>query len=101
MTANEVVSAAIEHELERQGLQRQQLAARMGYAPSWVTRKLKGDRRWSVDDLDEVSRVLGVPVAALLMAPREALSATHRYLRRVWITVRYPTRLWHFSPISA
>lgn len=75
MTANETVCAVIIRELDRQGITRQQFATRVGHTSAWATLKLTGKRRWSVDDLDQVSRVLEVPVAMLLMAPAQLVGA--------------------------
>lgn len=90
MVAHELISQAVLYELHRQGLERQQLAARVGNSPSWLTNKLAGRRRWTADDLDALASALGIPVAWLVM-PRDV--ATHWYRRvRAFVTVKYQTR---------
>jgi transcriptional regulator with XRE-family HTH domain len=60
MTANDEVTREVERELEARGWSRSRFARESGVSPAWVTRKLEGDRRWSVDDLDLLARVLGL-----------------------------------------
>jgi transcriptional regulator with XRE-family HTH domain len=69
MTANETVAAVVELERRRRGLTRLQLAAMLGTNSAWVSRKLNGDRAWTLEDMDLVSERLGVPLPVLLMAP--------------------------------
>lgn len=67
MTSNEAVTARVCDELERLGMSRADLARAIGHERAWVTRKLNGSRRWSVDDLDVIARGLGLwPVELLL-----------------------------------
>jgi len=60
MTANDEVTREVERELELRGWSRSRFARESGVSPAWVTRKLEGARRWSVDDLDLLYRVLGL-----------------------------------------
>lgn len=60
MTANDEVTREVERELELRGWSRSRFARESGVSPAWVTRKLEGDRRWSVDDMDLLCRVLGL-----------------------------------------
>jgi len=60
MTANDEVTREVERELASRGWSRSRFARESGTSPAWVTRKLEGDRRWSVDDLDLLGRVLGL-----------------------------------------
>lgn len=69
MTTNGTVTRAVLHELERRGMTRAAFARLLNQNPAWVTHKLNGHRRWSVDDLDLVAERLGIPVAWLLMPP--------------------------------
>ena len=63
MTANNEVAGAVELELVARGWSRAQLARELGVSASWVTRRLDGSRRWSVDDLDVLGSVLGLRLA--------------------------------------
>lgn len=63
MTANDEVTARVLEELERRGWSRADFARECHLSPSWVTRRLGGDRRWTVDDLDVLARVLGLRLA--------------------------------------
>jgi len=67
--ANEAVTARVVGELERLRWSRADLARALGHERAWVTRKLNGSRRWSVDDLDAVAR-------ALMLSPCELLLET-------------------------
>jgi cyanate lyase len=67
MTSNEAVTARVVDELERLRWSRADLARAIGHERAWVTRKLNGSRRWSVDDLDTVGRALGLSPAELLL----------------------------------
>lgn len=69
MTANDTVSNVVLAELERRGMTRAEFGRLMGQERGWVTHKLNGHRRWSVDDLDLLAERLELPLAALLMAP--------------------------------
>lgn len=42
-----------------------QLAARLGKPGDWIARRLRGDVRWLVDEVDLVAKALGVPVEQL------------------------------------
>lgn len=90
MAAHETMSRAVLHELERQGLTRRELAERIGVHPSWVSNKMAGRRRWTLDDVDAVAPALGVPPAWLLLA-RDVVTRGYRRLRR-FVTVKYQTR---------
>jgi transcriptional regulator with XRE-family HTH domain len=43
-----------------------QAAKRLGVSPQWLSNKLRGTRRWSVDDLDLIASTYAVDVRALL-----------------------------------
>ena len=101
MTANQTVAAVVELERRRRGLTRLQLAELLGKDSGWVSKKLNGDLRWSMDDLDLVSERMGVPLPVLLMAPL-VQTATQRYRTFVaWATRRYHTLVLRSTRVSA
>jgi transcriptional regulator with XRE-family HTH domain len=69
MTAHATVTTVVEAELKRRRMTRADLARLLERPPAWVTQKLNGHRRWSVDDLDLLAERLELPLAALLMRP--------------------------------
>lgn len=69
MSANGVVTAVVETERRRRGLTRSQLAELLGVNAMYVSRKLNGLQRWSMDDLDRISERLELPLPILLMQP--------------------------------
>lgn len=83
MTANQTVATVVEAERRRRGLTRLQLGALLGKDSGWVSKKLNGQLRWSMDDLDLVSERLGIPLPVLLMAPVEAVTLRYRQARAV------------------
>lgn len=60
------VAAEIRAEMGRQNLSQQQLAARMGQAQPWVSRRIKGNASLDLDDLDAFAAALNVPLHRLL-----------------------------------
>ena len=71
MTTQETVSARLDAELRKRGMSRAQLAHAAGRTPAWLTKKMQGQRRWSVDDLD-------VLAWALELAPSVLVKQDHR-----------------------
>lgn len=101
MTANQTVATVVDQERRRRGLTRLQLAALLGTNSAWVSRKLNGDRAWTMDDLDLVSERLGLPLPVLLMRP-VVERATQRCRTLVqWATRRYHTRTRPMSLVTA
>lgn len=60
------MQSRIESWLERQGVTRVELGRVLGQAPSYVSRKVRGERRWTLDDIQRslsyFSERLGRPV---------------------------------------
>lgn len=81
MAFNDSVSDAVRHELSRLGMSQTALAARCSVSSQWVTYKLQGERRWTLDDVELVARALDIPVTWLVL-PREVVSP---------LTSRYPS----------
>lgn len=86
MTGQDVVSKQVEGVLVQRGMNRADFARAMGRGRTWATAKLNGQRRWTVDDLDEIAATLGVSVVALVSRTTEGYAALLR-----WTTTRYPT----------
>lgn len=82
MTSNEAVTMAVTHELERRGMTRSELGRLLGHERAWVTRKLNGMRRWSVDDLDLLAERLEVEPAELLRTYRAVMLALYAHTQR-------------------
>jgi len=55
--------------------EQRQLADALGWPSAKMTKTLKGDRKWSVEDLYEVAAVFGVAAGALLGNPAELIGA--------------------------
>ena len=70
---NESVSAEIRAEMGRQKLTQQELARRLGWAPSQLSRRLSGITWLSTDDIDRIADALGIPRHQLL-SPRALAS---------------------------
>lgn len=100
MDANQIVAAVVEHERAKRGLNRSQLAALLGVNPMWVSRKLNGDRAWTVEDLDLLSRKLDIPLPVLLMEPREAVTLRFRSAGTV-ITRKYDSLVSRATGLTA
>lgn len=93
MTAQDTITAAIDAECQRRGWSRARLANELGWGRDQVTRKLSGERRWSVDDLDRVSSRLGIPLPVLLMVPAMIVSEEYRRVRAI-VTRWYRSLRW-------
>jgi hypothetical protein len=55
--------------------EQRQLADALGWPSAKMTKTLKGDRRWSVEDLYEVAQVFGITAGALLGSTAEVVAA--------------------------
>lgn len=72
-TFNESVAAAIRAELGRQWVTQQELAKRLGWAPSQLSKRLRGIIPFSTDEIDFIAETLGIPRHELA-SPRQAAS---------------------------
>lgn len=66
MTANDLVTQRVAHELDSRAWSQSELARRVHKTPAWVSKKMSGERRWSVDDLDELARGFELPLERLV-----------------------------------
>lgn len=48
------------------GVSGNQLSKRMGRAQSYVSLRLQGRRAWTLDELDEIARIIDVPISELM-----------------------------------
>lgn len=63
---NPVPSAAIRAELARTGTEQKDVAAWLGYQPSQITKRMRGEVEWRLNELQIIAEKLGVPVATLI-----------------------------------
>lgn len=66
------VAAEVRAELGRQGRNRSWLAEQLDVSDMWVSRRLRGQTRFTEDDLRRVAEALGVSAADLLRTPARA-----------------------------
>lgn len=66
MTTQERISRNVRLLMAAHGEQQQDLARRLGISAASVSDKLKGRRRWSVDDLDIIAAAYEIEVVMLL-----------------------------------
>lgn len=62
------VGSNVRAEMARRDLTQQRLASEIGMAQQSLSRRLRGDTPLTVDELQAIADVLGVPAAALLEA---------------------------------
>jgi transcriptional regulator with XRE-family HTH domain len=70
MTTNRQVGELIHHAMWRQRMTQAQVAEALGITQPALSKKIRGSRPWSVDELLRVAEVLGVPVESLLPTNR-------------------------------
>lgn len=80
MTESEIgltatVAANIRSHMARQRVSQLELARRLGFSQSKVSRRLSGDFPITVDELESFARVLGITVADLLHGTVPAIAA--------------------------
>lgn len=64
-TLRDAVTANIRAELARHKTTSAEVAKYLGRESSWLTRKLRGDTKFTTDDIDDVARALGIDVDVL------------------------------------
>lgn len=67
---NEHVSAEIRAEMARQRLSQLELARRLRWSRAALSRRITGSTGWSLDEVEAVAGVLGVPLPALVGSSR-------------------------------
>jgi transcriptional regulator with XRE-family HTH domain len=63
---NTVPHPALAAELARAGVEQKDIAEVLGYHPSMITKRMKGDIEWRLSELQAIAAHLKVPVAALI-----------------------------------
>jgi len=66
---NERVSRAVNIMLARDGMSRHDLAEAMNLDPATITRSMRGQRDWKLEDVARLAAVFDVPMALLLDDP--------------------------------
>lgn len=72
-TYSDSVAAEVRAEMGRQRLSQRQLAARLGWDPRMLSRRLNGEVAFSTSDLDAISDALSIPLSTLT-SPRARAS---------------------------
>ena len=97
------VAAEVRAHAARQGLMQKDLAAALGYAPSQITKRMRGQVAFTLDELEALARLFGIEPAELMPAcavrdsnpePADSVPATvhpiaeRRSTSRPWTTRR-------------
>lgn len=72
---NTVCYPALRAEMARAGVDQKQIAEALGYSPSQVTKRMRGEIPWRVTELQAIAIYLKVPVTALIDEPTTADSS--------------------------
>jgi transcriptional regulator with XRE-family HTH domain len=68
------ISSNVRAEMARAGVTQVQLGAHLGMAQSAISKRLKGDTPWRVDELQRVAAYLDIPLSTLLPEREPAAS---------------------------
>lgn len=60
---NANITKVVQHLMLRDDLEQQDLAAKMGFHKSVITKAVRGQRKWQIDDLSKLAEVFDVPVS--------------------------------------
>jgi transcriptional regulator with XRE-family HTH domain len=63
---NSVPYPALRAELARAGVEQKQIAEALGYHPSQVTKRMRGEIEWRLNELQAIADLIGVPIAVLV-----------------------------------
>jgi len=66
---NPVPYPALAAALARTGTEQKDIAELLGFHPSMITKRMRGDVEWRLSELQAIAAHLGVPVSALLDEP--------------------------------
>lgn len=65
VTYSESVTAEVRSAMARKGLKQWQLAVLLDWSPMMLSRRMSGRIAWSTDDIEQLARVLDVPIHEL------------------------------------
>lgn len=63
---NTVCYPALRAEMARAGVDQKQIAEHLGYNPSQVTKRMRGEIEWRLSELQAIALFLNVPVSRLI-----------------------------------
>ena len=66
---NPVSYPALRRELAGAGVDQKQVAEHLGYVPSQITKRMRGEIPWRITELQAIADLLGVPVVTLIDEP--------------------------------
>lgn len=72
-TYSQSVTDEVRAAMARKGLKQWELAVQLDWSPMMLSRRMRGQTAWSTDDIEQLARVLGVPIHELV-SPRAAAS---------------------------
>lgn len=72
-TPSEAVVRRLKASLEERGLNASQLAKLLGVRQQWLSRRLTGSVEFTIQELDDISRALGLPFVWVVAGGREIL----------------------------
>lgn len=74
ITPSAVTGANVRAEMARRGVTQETLARKIGLSQAAVSARLRGRTPFDVNELTQISAILGVPAASLLPADAKAAS---------------------------
>jgi len=63
---NPVPHPALRAEMARAGMDQKAVAELLGYHPSAITKRMRGDIEWRIGELQIIAARLGVPISVLV-----------------------------------
>jgi len=65
-TYSQSVTVEVRAAMARKGLKQWQLAIQLDWSPMMLSRRMRGQTAWSTDDIEQLARVLDVPIHELV-----------------------------------
>ena len=85
MTPDEALSKNIRLLMVAVDCEAADIAAALGVGPNAIYKRLRGELRWSLDDLAALARMFGVSADQLLSDPANLLTVTPTYAPQITI----------------